>query len=732
MLARVNLRAAAFALCTTLVPGITSLGTAGCRSRGETGLIAPGPRVDVENLDDFEFALNRYSELAPGSAERGDQRAQLLAFLSRYAGARLTAGDEGEAIQALRYGATLFAPSELRDDRIGAAPLAPVAAGLYRLTARRGAETPSLLALAVLQRFGDESARKRALEEWRILEDWVVRNGPYAADPLLRHEELEHALGDVAAVFPSPFVVKRLADLYIARYQSALKLREFDAGNATRRRLEFTGVLLMRLYLRADDVDGARAAMARIELDILAAKLRTLMEDAFKTRRTPTALLAFAEQFAPEPGANTDDPYTIQGWGIVDVLSRRALSQHPKDAYAHLLRARSLRHAGLGRAAIAHLRRCIELKEDVFAAWQELARLEQRELERLAARDPKAAALRLPDIERMHGRATQLWSDRPIQPGMPEAFFTVAEGLYEAGEASRAVTLLQRSVKIEPAPTSLDLLGTIALKQSNLREAQNRYEDLANLAYDNPVTQLQWEARARQQLGEIALRRGDAAESMRHIRMALRHTNELLARPGEDMGDRAARLIERGKLLFYLGDTELAMADFARATELAPGDVKVYTDPLIAVVSHGYYDQARTIYRRAMARSDLSPMLKLYYSLWLNELGHRQGHALEPEAEQYIASYHGDAWLELLAQHAQGRIGFGKLEQAAHDRGHLAEAYFYEALRRWRAGQRDSSRELLRKVIQTGMMGFFEYDMAQAYLAWDEVPTRARMPMAQR
>lgn len=725
----VNLRAVAFALCTTLALGV---GSTGCRGRNQTALVTPGPRVDVDSLDDFELALNRYAELAPGSSARADQRSQLLTFLAGYGSARLASGDEGEAIQALRYGAALFAPGELRDDELDAEALAPVASGVYRVTARRGAETPSLLALAVLQRFGDDAARKRAVEEWRTLEEWVVRNGPYAADPLLRHEELERALEDVAAVFPSPFVVKRLADLYVARYEGAAKLREVDAGSATRRRLEITGYLLMRLYLRADDVDGARAAMARVELDMPVAKLRTLMEDAFKNRRTPTALLAFAEQFAPEPGANPDDPYTVQGWGIVDVLSRRAVELHPKDAYAHLLRARSLRQAGLGRAAIAHLRRCIELKEDVFAAWQELARLEQRELERLAARDARAAALRLPAIERMHARAIQLWSDRPVRPGLSEAYFTVAEGLYEAGEADRAVTLLRRSVKLEPGPTSLDLLGTIALKQSNLPEAQARYEDLANLAYDNPVTQLQWEARARQQLGEIALRRGDAAESMRHIRMALRHTNELLARPGEDVGDRAARLVERGKLLFYLGDTELAMADFARAAELAPGDVKVYTDPLIAVVSHGYYDQARTIYRRAMARAEVSPTLKLYFSLWLDELGHRQGHVLEPEAEQFLASYHGDAWLELLAQHARGRIAFSELEHAARDRGHKAEAYFYEALRRWRAGDRDSSRALLRKVIDTGMMGFFEYDMAQVYLAWDEVPVTARGPMVLR
>ena len=700
-----------------------------CKPTVGAELTEPGSAIPVRSLDDFEEGLNRFALAGPKSSVRTDQREQLLHFLVGYLRDRLKKGDEEEAVQALRYGIALYTPGELRDGKLGAPELAEAAAGVYRMAARRGAEKPSLLALAVTQRFGDDAERKRALDQWDVLEQWVTRNGPFAAEPLLRHDELERALEDVAAAFPSPFVVERLSDLYVARYKTAMQARNSDAGSGPRRRIEVTGYLLMRLYLRADDVEGAKAAMKRVELDMPVAKLAEMMDEAFRPRRSATPLLAFAEQFAPDPGAETAEPYAAQGWAIVDNISRRAVQSHPKDAYAHLLRARSFRQAGLGHAAMVHLRRCIALKEDVFAAWQELAQLEQRELERLAAANPKAAADRLPQIELLHGRARQLWSDRPIRPGMPEAFYTVAEGLYEVGEATRAEKLLERSVGIEPVPSSLDLLGTIALKQSKLAEAKSRYEDLANLAYDNEVAQLQWEARARQQLGAIALRQGDSAASMRHIRMALRHTNELLARPSDDVQGRAARLVERGKLLFFLGDTELAMADFARAAELAPDDAKVYTDPLITVVSHGYLGEARTIYRRAMGRPGLSDTLKLYFSLWIVELAKRQGHPGDPEAEAHVKSYHADKWGKMLAKHARGEIDFEALAGAAQDRGQKAEAYFYEALKRWDAGDATSAKSLLHKVIDTGMMGFFEYDMAQSYLDWNELPKVARAPL---
>lgn len=724
--ARVKPRASAALLLLALAGGF-----GGCHaSRGTETPEAPSA-LPVNDLEGFEAALNRYALLDSDATEaRARQRAYLHDFLGGYVKHQVRQGDVSEAVQAMRYGVGLFTPQELRSEAVTAPSLAGYARQVYRATARRGAEAPSMLALAVEQRFGTKEARARAVGDWETLEEWVVGNGPFAQEPLLRHEELERALEEVAAVFPSPFVVKRLTDLYVARYAAAKASTSRDAGSAARRRIEVTGYLLMRLHLRADDVEGARDAITKVDLDLPVAKLAELMNDAFRNRRSPAALLAFAEQFAPDVTADADDPYTTQGWAIVDNISRRAVETHPKDPQAHLLRARTLRHSGLGAAAIEHLQRCLALKEDVFDAWQELAQLEQLDLERLAARDPAAAAERLPRIERMHARATDLWSsDRPIRPGMPEAFYTVAQGLYEVGEARRAQNLLRKSVGIEPVPSSLDLLGTIALKQSDLGEAKSRYEDLANLAYDNEITQLQWEARARQQLGEIALRRGDRADSLRHIRMALRHTNDLLARSTDDAEDRAARVVERGKLLFTLGDTALAMSDFAHAAELAPDDVKVYADPLIAVVSHGYYDEARTIYRRAMARRTLSPSLKLYFSLWISDLARRQGHPIESDADAFVRTFTNAGWAGRLAEHARGELSFDSLIAAATDRGERAEACFYEALAVWNRGDSSGAKVLLRKVIDTGMMGFFEYDMAQAYLDWDGLPKVARAPL---
>jgi tetratricopeptide (TPR) repeat protein len=720
------------ALSYLLVP-LLGLPIVACAHRGAAALEVPAPPERIETLDSFEAALNRFVVLPDGHPSRAEYRAVLAAFLLGYIDDALSGDNEVEAVAALRYAAGLYTPAELRT----AEPfpeLAQRARALYRLTARRGAERPSLLMLAVEQQFGDEQMRKRALANWEDLEGWVVRNGPYSTEPLLRHEELERTLEEVSAVLPSPFVTKRLADLYVARYEAAkpAKSQGRGLGNAAARRMEVTGYLIIRAYLRADDFEGAVAALERVDLDPPIAKLAEIMRDAMTKPRSALPLLGLAEQFIPEGDADLSQPYVQQGWGIANVLARRAIATFPKDPFAHLLRARCLANEGLDEAAIVHLRKTIALKEDVFDAWEALATLEQRHLQQLARSAPEEAATRLVELEKLHARAVKLWSDRPIQPGLSEAYYTVAQGLYEIGEVDRAESLLERSLGIEPVAHSLDLLGTIAFKRARFDQAKSRYESLASLPHASDAAALRWEARARQQLGEIALRLGDTDRSTRYMRMALRHTNDLLARPNAGSDERAARHVERGKLLFYLGDIELAMEDFRRASAIAPGNVKAYADPLRHVVSHGYYDEARAIFARALAQPELSPTLKLYFVLWMKDLAARQNQPSDPEMDAFLRDYRGRGWDFQLARHARGETSFDDLLARAGDRGERAEAYFYEGLRQYRSGDPSKGKRLLEQVLDTQMMGFFEYDMAQTYLDWGEIPSRARPPMQRR
>lgn len=709
----------------------------GCAHRREAPVAVPTDPPVVESLDDLEAALNQYVLLPADHPARAEHLAVLRDYLVGYLERALAEGSEGEAEAALRYTLSLYTAGDLRTAE-PAPGLTAVAHELYRRTARRGDELPSLLALAVEQRFGDEAARERAVKDWQALEAWLVENGQLAGEPLLAQEELEGALETVAAGFPSPFVVKRLADLYVARYQAARRAHAKGGGLGvmTEQRIQNTGYTLMRLYLRADDPKGAVAAMSRIDDAEMAGKMRAIVQDAFESKRSAQSLLSLAALFVPEDDVDPSLPYVTQSWGIIDNLSRRALARFPKDAHVHVLRARVLRREGLDAAALHHLRRSIELKDDVYEAWEGVAELEQRQLAELARRDAAAALARLPEVEALHRRAIKLWRDRPVRPGLPEAYFAVAEGLYQAGRVDEAQELLDKSVAIEAQPPTLDLLGTIAIKRGRFDLAKTDYEELARMPQEEPDDELRWEARAQGQLGEIALRRGDADASTRHLRVALRQTNELLARPAAELSEQAERHLDRGRILFFLGEVDLALDDFELAAELAPYHVKVYAEPMLQLVSYGYYREARSVFLRALQEAEVADGLKLYFSLWIDELARRQGLPPDHDAVRFLQEYaaggdgaRGDGWGRRLARHARGELSYAELLDGAEGQGERAEAFFYEGVRRWRAGDRTAAKKLLAQVVESNLMGFFEYDMAQAYLAWDDLPTHARPPM---
>jgi tetratricopeptide (TPR) repeat protein len=730
-------RPSARVLALLLCVSASSPALFGCsRTRATTSAPEPAVPTSVADLDHFAIGLNQFALLPTNSPRRAAFRTVLLDFLVRYMDRTLREGRPEEATNALQFAAALWRPDELRRERSVEPGLTAAAHRVYAAAARRGDESPALFAVAIQQQFGDDQARSRATATWIEIEGWLVRNGSFSEEPVLRHEELEAAIEETAANFPAPFVVQRLADLYVARFEAAVEASSSrenpELGVAARHRAEVTGYLLTRLYLRADDFDGAIKALTRVELDIPTRKLVEFLQGASAPHKSAGPLLTLAAQFIPEdePDENSRIPpsFITQGWGIVENLARRAVDRYPDDAFAHLLLARSFRQQGLIDAAVVHLDRTVALKPDIFDAWQELAILKQSSLERLAGIDADAATARLPALEKFHARAVELWSGRPIRPGLSEAYFTVGQGLYELGRVDEAKHLLEKAVALAPIAEALDLLGTIDVKTGAHARAAAHYEALLGLPFEDQRTRLRWEVQAHMALAQIRRRLGDEAQAKEQLDTALRQLNRLIGYPGLDPDERSARLVERGKLLFYLGDPTQGAEDFRQARAVTPGRDEAYAEPMLFVVNHGYYDLALEIFRQALPREELRASLKLYFSLWLHELALRQGLPQDPAVLEFIAGYDKDNWQGKLARHAQGKLSYDDLLRGASDSGEQAEAYFYEALRRWRVGDPGDAKLLMRKVLGTGRMAFFEYDMAQNYLEWNDLPARARPP----
>lgn len=709
-----------------------SIAPAGCartQNPQTTHIEVPG---SFENTSAFLAGLNQVALLPPGSAEREQLRQQLIGYVAPYMEKQLAAGDAEEAMAAMHHTLGMYTPAELRQNP-QAPGLAAAAHVIYELAAKTGNEDPAILALAVEHQFGDAKTKKRVEKEWVHLAFWLESGDRYARD--LRHVGgVERRLEEAAANFPSPWIVDQLAEIYRVRYQAAMSARSKGEpiDDAQAHRIKYTPYLLSRVLLRADDLDGAIEALEEAR-DPYMTQLRDKVKEAARQNPSAQAYTDLIAEMRPtdEGGGALPDAVETQGWGIVDNLARRALAKHPNDPFAHYFRAESLRRYGLRQAAMIHYERVLEKKKDVFEVWAHLAELYHEYLIHLAGTDPNQAAKQLSKVENLHARAVEMWPDRPVRPGLADAYVVVAQGLYDVGNSDAAFTLLEKGVGMEPSPEALDMLGNIEAKRSSWDPAWSRYEELLLLPFEDQKARLFWEIRAKMQLGEIAIMSGRPAAGEQQLKAALGSLNKLLSWPSLDPAEKTGHLVDRARVLFFLGEVDLAMDDFRSASALEPEYPLVYAEPLLFAGGHGYYPQALEIYERAMAQSSIDPSLRLYFSLWINDLSVRQGREAPRMAVAFLESYEGEDWHKALAAHGLGKVTYKQLLAQAADPGQRAEAHFYEGLAQWRAGDTANGLKLMRKVLETGMMSFFEYEMAQNYLNWRDLPRTARSPMAQ-
>ncbi|PRP99046.1 Tetratricopeptide repeat protein [Enhygromyxa salina] len=695
-------------------------------------LVAPHT---ISDLDDYAAARNAYALLSLDDGARPAARAKLRDYLIGYLDRALESDQLPQAVDALEQLSGLWVAAELR----GLDPdpqLAAAAERVYAKVARAGDERPALLALGLTQAFSDPGGQASAQHNFTALHDWIGRTSEFGSDPSF-DDHLDRLLEDVTAFFPSPFLVDQLARVYLERYRNAQRQGSFSSVSDPR--VPFTGYLLARLYLRADDLDGAVAALDRIEADGPTEALRELIRDAANTdSRSPADLDQLTREFIPEPDNRLPDEIVNQAWGIVDNLAGRSLARFPDHPPAHLARGRALRARNYVEAAIIHYERALAGKtratdrEDLHQAWSELAQLYQFALEVRAESGSTDTVNMLERIEGFHDRAAHTWPQRPIEPGISLAWMSVAMAEFNAGHIERASELLQQTIALTPEPAALSLLGTIATRRGQLDDARTHLRRLDALAggLSDQLDRYDWQITARMSLAEVEALAGDREASVSELREALSLLNTLLSYAGLADQLRAEFSLRRSRVFFYLGEIELAMSDVRDAQRLAPNRADAYTEPLIFTVLHAHLDEAAEIFAAALARDAGGAELGVYYSLWILDLAERLGQPAPALASDYLGRYAadetGEPWQRKLARHGLGQLSYVDLSQAASDTRERSEACFYEGLARWRDGRRAAGLELMTKVLEQQMMGDFEYQMAQIYLRWKELPKTAR------
>jgi tetratricopeptide (TPR) repeat protein len=688
-----------------------------------------GPVTAVASEEDYNSARAEYDALTVHAPERAARRAALETWLGKQLGEALDRGHLEEAYDQLKQAATLYDAEELagkvRDDR-----LRDGAVRVEHAFRKRGAHEEVLVALVLEMKLAPDDASVRA--RYAEVTAWLRAGGA-------TESELSGALVDgrgrviedletVSRLWPSPFVVDELTRLYFERHDAGiandplgLGRRPRRGGNDLRALLQggprpSTAYDLARLYLRISRPDDAVAKMKLIKTPQPGdEQIRLLIEKWAGKQATPPDAINVAGLLA-------------QGHDDADVAQRvcvDATARFPSAPEPHLC---------AGEIAFARDQLVVSMREFEAARqaqpgnrqiWERLARLWQQRLFALVnGENPDLSQVdpQLKKVEAFHAAAQKQFPGEAIHPTLAGALFEVGRGYYNAGRMQKAMEFFERSIAIEPQATTLEQMGMIRLKKGEAKEAVALFEKAIAVPKGEHAEQIYWSAKIRRDLGDAYEAAGDAAAAETARKAALAEWDQLTQIGTLSTDARADSLIERAKLWYQLGDRDQSIASFESAIDAAPDRSGTYADVIAFLVPRGELDEALDAYHRALGRNEVTDYLKVYCSLWIVDLARRAKQPVDPLASSYLSSTDGGKWYDDLARWATGRETEQQMMARVDTPAKRAESAYYRAMRAIESGDGDAAKRLWKEVVDTDMMAFFEYDMAQMFLRLGSAP----------
>jgi tetratricopeptide (TPR) repeat protein len=257
------------------------------------------------------------------------------------------------------------------------------------------------------------------------------------------------------------------------------------------------------------------------------------------------------------------------------VLWRDTVAKAPANAHAHGELGRALMAAGLGREALAHFERALELspggsaRSDLAMALMQLGRPADaaRAYEQIVREEPRNASahLELAAALSLLGRAAE--ADAHFQTaralGVPDAEWHRRRGRAkaEAGEFDAAKAELEAALRADPKSVETQVVfGMVLSAMGRPADGMKRFVAAVEM---NPA-----DAGAQAALGDALLEDLRPSEALPHFETALR------------LDPSRAALIHAslGRALVRLGRAKEAIEHLAAALELNPENVEAQTD----------------------------------------------------------------------------------------------------------------------------------------------------------
>ena len=677
--------------------------------------IAPRPMPAVVTDATYAEILRKYHTLRVGDPQRAPLRERLVQHRVGKNGDLVGAGDYPALVEHLRSITALYTPAELAEGPLPAG-LEPIAHKLIELGSPRGDEARVLSGLYVLARVRADQPEHGKL--YRKIKEWGFDARASLSAPLDRFEGLVETWEEHAELTPTPEILGTLARVYVDRRNAMIELFQSSEQRVPLTAAVFQGVQrtamdVAAIYLRHGDV---ASALTHVQAMGPVGGMEERLIDILQLAR---------EDGADGAGAMLD---LARGYlermrhDVAHALCVHGLRRRPQDARFSTCLGRVAATRNDFAGAMAWYSAAVLLVPEDRGLYDEILEVLNSLMEQglFGADTAQTREIATRAGEILEERLAR-WPDTPPPVKPEELYLAIAMAEMNAGNAEEAEARLRESLEAEETVGALMQLGLLLERMNRGAEAAEVYRRallLATQRAEGPPRR----AEILERLGDALRMQGNGMEANRMYEQGLALWDANLARlKGRRIG---LAHLRRGVLLGRLERRGDSITAFEKAMDMAPGLRETYSTILAYLVvtepDHGF---ASRVFRHALNQLSLEPEWKVYFALWLRTIAARKGERTEDDVNNVLKDLAaGNAWSARLAQFASGLLTYDALLSHAGDRGERTEAHFYEGTRRLASGDREGARAMFRLVLDTHMVNFYEFSMAQELLTSSSRP----------
>jgi tetratricopeptide (TPR) repeat protein len=673
--------------------------------------IEPLPRAALLTPSTFDGEVRRFHSLSFRDPDRRPLRERLVAYLMEGMSEELARDAYDDVVETLGETLDLYTPQEIGRGEIPRSLETP-ARYLIEKGSPQGDPARVLSALLILHLLRPDDAE--VADYYRRLKRWSLdTQSDVLGEPPERYQGPLQTWEEHARLVPAPEVLDSLARLYLERCRALVEYyrsneRRFLAEIGAARSVQKTSLMVAAVFLREGDIASALTHVESIRSTAnVEEELIQILKLALQGGETGTGAvldLATAYLKAGRPR-------------VALALCRDGLRTNRNDARFPQCLGRIAATENDYAAAAAWYAKAIEMMPDSRPLYDETLTTLNDLIEQ-DRYDPDPTVVR-----GLARRAKEVMAERIRRwPGStplvkPEALYLlIATAEMNAGNAEEAEKQLNRSVEERESIEALLQLGLLFERTDRAKQAEKTYRRALSLVEGESVGGAVQRAEIVERIGDALRVFGDQAQAAENYRQALEIWNQVL--PGLEGVHFGLAQVRRGILLDRLGEKAEAHKAFALAMEYAPESRETYASILsYLVVAAPDLDLGYRAYERAFLQLSLDPEWKVYFSLWVRAIEARAGKSRATDIDGVLGSLvKQNEWWSQLARFGLGELDYQGLLERASNIGERAEAYFYQAIRRLEQGDAAGAHELLRQVLQTRMVNFYEFVMAQEIL----------------